>query len=179
MPIPDRAMDIFAMFRLDDEKTEDSWEAEVLLDLAFGPGRKALSAYRLREGVAPAPDLSISARDEYESLSGVIRFWPVRIGVSAGLLLGPIAVHPTRQGEGLGALLIREGLRRAREKEWPLVILVGDLEYYGRFGFSKIGGIEFPPPTDPERVLGLELVEGAIAETKGKVGKWRLPALPA
>ena len=163
------------MFRLYDEKTEESWEAEVLLDLAFGPGRKALSAYRLREGVAPASGLSILARDEFESLSGVIRFWPVRIGKGAALLLGPIAVHPTRQGEGLGSLLIQEGLRRARLKEWPLVLLVGDLEYYGRFGFCRIAGIDFPPPTDSERVLGLELVDGALANTRGIVGKWQDP----
>ena len=161
------------MFRLDNERYEDAWESEVLLDLVFGPGRTALSAYRLREGVAPVQGLSISARDEFNALSGIIRFWPVRVGDAAGLLLGPIAVHPTRQGEGLGSMLMQDGLRRARSLEWPAVILVGDLDYYARFGFSRCSGLEFPPPTDPDRVLGLELARGALSEFRGKVEKWR------
>ena len=56
------------------------------------------------------------ARDDYDVLAGAIRYWPVRIGGAGtpALLLGPVAVHPTRQGEGLGALLITESLDRAR-----------------------------------------------------------------
>ena len=45
--------------RLDCETDEDNWEIEALLDTAFGPGRKGLSAYRLREGVDPVASLSL------------------------------------------------------------------------------------------------------------------------
>ena len=78
----------------------------VPLDLAFAPGRAALSSYRLRDGVEPVAELCLVARDEYDALAGAIRYWPVRVGAAghAALLLGPVAVHPTRQGEGLGAL---------------------------------------------------------------------------
>ena len=58
-------------------------------------------------------------------------------GGPPALLLGPVAVHPTRQGEGLGALLIAESLARARELGWTRVILVGDEPYYRRFGFTR------------------------------------------
>ena len=73
------------------------------------------------------PDLSLVARDDYDVLAGAIRYWPVRVGEAGApaLLLGPVAVHPTRQGEGLGALLITDSLERAREQGWTRVILVG------------------------------------------------------
>ena len=120
------------MFRIRERDAEDSAEVEFLLDLAFAPGRTALSSYRLREGVEPVARLSLVARDEYDVLAGAIRYWPVRVGAAGApaLLLGPVAVHPTRQGEGLGALLISESLHRAMGLGWTRVILVGDEPYY-------------------------------------------------
>ena len=161
------------MFRLLREAPEDCAEVEALYDLAFAPGRAALSSYRLRAGVAPVTDLCLVARDEYDALVGAVRYWPVRIGEpgAPALLLGPIAVHPTRQGEGLGALLIGESLERARLAGWARTILVGDEPYYRRFGFSRrvAGALRYPPPTNPERVLGRELVSGAFADVGGEV----------
>ena len=83
--------------------------------------------------------------------------------------LGPVAVHPTRQGEGLGALLIEESLARA--SDWDRVMLVGDAPYYGRFGFDRLDGVEMPPPTNPERVLGRELTPGSWEGVRGEVTK--------
>jgi predicted N-acetyltransferase YhbS len=159
------------MFRLLPETDTDRHEVEYLYDLAFAPGRAALSSYRLREGVEPVAGLCLVARDDYDVLAGAIRFWPVRAGRVDALLLGPIAVHPTRQGEGLGSLLIRAGLERAREAGWPLVILVGDLPYYSRTGFEAATphGITFPPPTNPERILAQELVPGSLQNAAGEV----------
>jgi predicted N-acetyltransferase YhbS len=78
-------------------------------------------------------------------------------------------VHPTRQGEGLGGFLIRESLARASELGWERVMLVGDEPYYSRFGFTRLDGVVMPPPTNPERVLGRELVNGAWRGVRGKV----------
>ena len=91
------------MFHLTPETEEDGYEVEYLYDLAFAPGREALSSYRLREDVAPVGALCLVARDAYGVLAGAIRYWPVVIGEGrhAALLLGPVAVHPTYQGEGL------------------------------------------------------------------------------
>jgi predicted N-acetyltransferase YhbS len=91
------------------------------------------------------------------------------VGRAEALLLGPVAVHPTRQGEGLGALLMHEGLALATEERWPRVMLVGDEPYYRRFGFTQLHGVEMPPPTNPARVLGI----GDWAEVTGKVKRWR------
>jgi predicted N-acetyltransferase YhbS len=157
-------------YRLFREKPDDWWEVEALYDLCFAPGREALSSYRLRDDVPPVAGLCLVARDERETLAGAIRYWPVRVGAAPALLLGPVAVHPTRQGEGLGALLIEESLALA--KGWDRVMLVGDEPYYGRFGFHRLEGVEMPPPTNPARVLGRELTPGAWQGVTGKVTKW-------
>jgi len=93
----------------------------------------------------------------------------VRIGTARALLVGPIAVHPTRQGEGLGGYLIREALRIGHEARWDRAMLVGDAPYYERFGFSRLDKVKMPPPTNPERVLGMELIPGAWEGIVGKV----------
>ena len=160
------------MFHLTPETEEDEYEVEYLYDLAFAPGREALSSYRLREDVAPVGPLCLLARDEYGVLAGAIRYWPVVIGDvrHAALVLGPVAVHPTYQGEGLGGLLVCESLDRAAALEWQRVILIGDAPYYKKFGFTRAEGLAFPPPTNPERLLFRGLVEGAWDGVGGVVG---------
>ena len=95
--------------------------------------------------------------------------WPVRVGGKWALLLGPVAVHPTHQGEGLGGLLIYRAIEIARIDKWSRILLVGDAPYYGRFGFVRLEGVVMPPPTNPDRVLGLELREGAWVAIAGPV----------
>ncbi len=156
------------MYQFGQEQPEDRWEVEALYDLCFAPGREALSSYRLRDGVPPVPDLCRVARDEQNILAGAIRYWPVRVGGRRALLLGPVAVHPTRQGEGLGGALMNDSLHRAWDLGWPRVLLVGDAPYYSRFGFQQLSGVEMPPPTNPDRVLGI----GDWAGVTGKVSAW-------
>ena len=151
------------------ETDDDWWEVEALYDLCFAPGREALSSYRLRDGVPPVAGLSLVARDAGGILGGAIRFWPVRVGAYRALLLGPVAVHPTRQGEGLGGWLIRDSLDRARAQDWPRVMLVGDAPYYARFGFERLQDVAMPPPTNPARVLGKAIRPGAWEGVTGKV----------
>ena len=159
------------MYKLEEEVEADWWEVEALYDLCFSPGRTALSSYRLRDGVATVAALCLTLRDEDGTLAAVIRYWPVEIGEYDALLLGPVAVHPTRQGEGLGGLLINESLGEARRTGWERVMLVGDAPYYGRFGFARLTGVQMPPPTNPDRVLGLALKSGAWDGVTGKVSK--------
>lgn len=157
------------MFTLRPETPDDWWEVEALYDSCFAPGRSALSSYRLREDVEPVPGLCIVARDADGIMGGAIRYWPVRVGSADVLLLGPIAVHPTAQGEGLGSSLIRDTLARAQEAGHARVLLVGDAPYYARFGFECLTGVQMPPPTNPDRVLGVALKPGAWAGVQGLV----------
>jgi predicted N-acetyltransferase YhbS len=150
------------------EMPDDWWQVETLYDLCFAPGREALSSYRLRDEVAPVDNLSRLAWDDNGYLQGAIRYWPVRVGGAPTLLLGPVAVHPTAQGEGVGGALIRATLADARQN-WSRVLLVGDAPYYQRFGFSRLKNVIMPPPTNADRVLGLELHPGAWKMVFGKV----------
>lgn len=159
------------MYQLEEEAEADWWEVEALYDLCFAPGRTALSSYRLRDGVATVAALCGVLRDADGTLAAAIRYWPAEVGGQDVLLLGPVAVHPTRQGEGLGGLLITESLAEARKLGWERVLLVGDVPYYGRFGFQKLQGVVMPPPTNPDRVLGLALKLGAWDGVTGHVTK--------
>jgi len=159
------------VYQLEEEAEADWWEVEALYDLCFAPGRTALSSYRLRDGVATVAALCGVLRDADGTLAAAIRYWPAEVGGQDVLLLGPVAVHPTRQGEGLGGLLITESLAEARKLGWERVLLVGDVPYYGRFGFQKLQGVVMPPPTNPDRVLGLALKLGAWDGVTGHVTK--------
>jgi predicted N-acetyltransferase YhbS len=157
------------LFTLAQEMPQDWWEVEALFDLCFAPGRTLLSSYRLREEVPPVAGLCRIARDESGILGGAIRCWPVLVGLHEALLLGPVAVHPTAQGEGLGGALVRDTVVRAAEQGYARILLVGDAPYYARFGFVRLEGVVMPPPTNPDRVLGLALTEGAWDGLRGEV----------
>lgn len=156
------------------ETPDDWWEVEALFDTCFAPGREALSSYRLRDGVVPVAALCSVARDDTGTIAGAIRFWPIAVGDSDRpvLLLGPVAIHPTRQGEGLGAQLIRGAQDRARVLGWQWMILVGDAPYYGRFGFVRATDLRFPPPTNPDRLLICPLGEDPGPPPTGEVCRW-------
>ena len=160
------------------EESRHAAAIEALLDRSFGPERFKKTAYKLREGVDPIPELSLVAieHDELgnEILEGTIRFWPVTVGGTVqALLLGPIAVSERLQGGGLGSKLIRMSLNKAAALGHKAVILVGDAPYYERFGFTRrlTLGMQMPGPVDLDRLLGLELVPGALAGAAGMIGK--------
>ena len=162
------------MYELCPETPDDTPEVEALYDLCFAPGRTALSSYRLRDGVPPVAGLCMILRND-GVLTAAIRYWPVRAGGRRALLLGPVAVHPTAQGEGLGAYLMQQSLARAQADGWERVMLVGDAPYYSRFGFNRLDRVEMPPPTNPDRVLGLELRPGAWVDVAGPVTREPAP----
>ena len=157
------------------EQPEHTADIEYLLDIAFGPGRFAKTAYRLREGVEAVPGLSFITTAGGE-LRASLRFWPVLIaGKWDALMLGPLAVDPARRGKGIGLDLMRHGLDAAREAGHHRVMLVGDAPYYAKVGFSReLGkGLTMPGPVDPTRLLAIALIPGAMDGVAGKVGKTR------
>jgi len=159
------------------EQPKHACGIEALLDASFGPDRFQKTAYRLRDGVDSIPELNLGAieHDEHgnEILEGTIRYWPILIGgTTPSLLLGPIAVTGRLQGGGLGSKLIRMSLNKAVALGYKSVILVGDAPYYERFGFTRALtlGMQMPGPVDMNRLLGLELVEGALDGVSGMIG---------
>jgi predicted N-acetyltransferase YhbS len=138
---------------------------EAMLDDAFGADRHSRTAYRLRDGQSPAEGLSFVVKDG-PVLCGSISLWHIRLDDRPALLLGPIAIAPSCRGKGLGGALIRESLAAARAQGHEMVMLVGDLDYYGRFGFSNAdtAAWRMPGPVDQARVLALSLTSAALPQ---------------
>jgi predicted N-acetyltransferase YhbS len=136
----------------------DRADIELLLDAAFEPGRHSRTAYRLREGVEPYRGLSLVAR-ERGRLVGSIQYWPCELWDGAEAhpitLLGPVAVAPDLQGSGLGKRLMRASLAIADACGHDAIVLIGDPDYYGRFGFASAatGGWRLPGPFERHRLL--------------------------
>lgn len=154
------------------EQPADAAAVERLQERAFGPGRYARSAYRLREGVPHLPDLSFVARVG-TLLVGSNRMSPIVIGNTPALLLGPLVVDPAFRSRGIGRSLIETSVEASRRAGHRLVMLVGDEPYYGRLGFSRApdGRVALPGPVDPDRVLWRPLAAGAEDGVGGKVWK--------
>jgi predicted N-acetyltransferase YhbS len=152
------------------ETEGDAFAIERLHERAFGPGRYAKTAYRLRENVAGQPEVSFTAHIG-TLLVGSVRMSPVRIGETKALLLGPLAVEPAFRERGVGQALIQRALDAARAQGHRLVILVGDEPYYGKCGFRPIppGTVAMPGPVDPARLLVAELADGAFAGVSGPI----------
>ena len=157
-------------WQLRSETAADAARVEALNQAVFGPGRFAKSAYRLREGVAPLPELSFVATEE-GVLRGSVRFWPVRVGGHESLLLGPLAVEPAQRGRGIGIALMQAGIEAAHRGSWSAILLVGDEPYYAKVGFSRLppGRVNFPGPVEVSRILGLSLQSGGLLNLSGHI----------
>lgn len=137
----------------------DRADIEILLDMAFGTDRKARTAYRLREGLTPIPALSFVAREEDGRLIGSVECWALSLhdGITnhALTMLGPVAVAPALQRSGLGKQLMAACLTIADAQGFDALMLIGDVEYYGKFGFTAAGtaGWDVPGPVDRHRLL--------------------------
>jgi predicted N-acetyltransferase YhbS len=152
------------------EGPDDAAEVDALIDRAFGPGRFAKAAERLRETNRPLLDIAVTARSEGE-LVGCARMWPIHVGARAAVFLGPFAVDEAWRSRGLGAALIARACEAARAAGHALILLVGDEPYFGPLGFSIVppGRIQMPGPVDPRRVLARALVPGSADDLAGPV----------
>ena len=144
------------------EAPDDEHAILALTDRAFGPGRYAKAAERLREGNRLIAPLSISAW-RGEALLGSVRMWPVRVGAGVSLFLGPIAVEADERKHGIGAELVARACEAAKAAGWGSVFLVGDAPYFGRMGFVPAPAVRMPGPVDQRRVLWKPLADGAVA----------------
>lgn len=155
----------------------DAVEVDRLLDLAFGPGRERRTAYKIRAGTECLPPLCFAAHDEEGRLVGTIQAYPVALTDPAGrahplIMVGPVAIHPDRQGQGFGRALMA-AQAAAIDPAAPLPqVLIGDAPYYGRFGFVEAPrGWTCPGPWDPERLL-IRGANPAVLPQEGMLGPW-------
>lgn len=145
---------------------------EQLLDRVFGAERREKASYLYRENVAPVAPLSWVAL-EGDRLVGAIRYWPIQVGEAGhpALLLGPLAIVPGLAGKGIGRALTFKTLELAAEMDHDLVLLVGDYDYYKRFGFVPATpyGFVMPGEKRPERLQVTELKPGVLGRVSGEI----------
>ena len=156
--------------------TEDASHDDIIEYInqeAFGPGRFARAAARIREQGPHDRSLSFVCCDNGETIASV-RMTPVKAGDVNGHLLGPLAVRPSHKSLGIGRELVRIAVDAARRKGSDAVILVGDPPYYQPLGFEKVasGALRFPGPVDPARVLVVPMGENVHSKFNGEI-RWR------
>ena len=156
------------MITIRDEGAADLPAREALLDRCLGERRTAKSSERLREGRLPAEGLALIAERD-GAVVATVRLWHVEANGKPALLLGPLAVSPDLQGEGVGKAMMREVIWRAACRGHGAILLVGDAAYYERFGFSGdlTRDLAMPGPVERERFLGVELRDGALNGATG------------
>lgn len=159
-------------FRLEepaDNPTIEKFHADL-----FGPERFKRAAYVLRDGVPHDPALAFVATLDGRLVASV-RMTPITIGGRPALILGPLVVDPACKGKGAGRSLVRRALDAAREAGHRVVMLVGDLPYYGPLGFTFLGPdvITLPAWVDKNRVLVAGLVPGALDGLSGAAERAR------
>jgi predicted N-acetyltransferase YhbS len=159
-----------ALFAIRAERASDVVARETLLDACFGENRHMRTCQRLRDGRAPAEGLALSALAQGR-LVGTLRLWHVSAGGTRALMLGPLAVDPSCRELGVGAALMNRALAAAKARGHGAVVLLGDAPYYARFGFSalKTAELSLPGPFERDRLLGLELREGALDSASGMI----------
>ena len=170
-----RAFFAHAVFTIDQENAGDIVARERLLDRVMGEARFRKSSEKIRRGRLPAEGLALVARDADGHVIGTVRLWNVEAGVNAdgnavpALLLGPLAVDCAHEGKGIGGALMRAAITEARDRGHGAVLLVGDPEYYERFGFfaDKAQHLVMPGPFERRRFLALELQDGWLAGAAG------------
>jgi predicted N-acetyltransferase YhbS len=135
---------------------------------AFGPGRYARAAYRIREGGPHERSLSFVAV-QGETVIGSVRMTRVAAGKGRALLLGPLAVRPEWKNIGVGRRRVGIALEAAAKAGAGAVVLVGDEPYYGPLGFQRVprGQLSLPGPVDLNRLLAHEIRPGAVAALTG------------
>ena len=166
-----------APFAIRAERASDVVAREALLDACFGENRHMRTCQRLRDGRAPAEGLAFTAIAGGR-LVGTLRLWHVSAGGYQVLVLGPLAVEVTSRKLGVGTALMDHALAAAKARGHRAVILLGDASYYARFGFSaeKTAELALPGPFERDRLLALELVEGALDGAWGMISATAAPA---
>src|SRR5438093_3490883 len=165
-----------APFAIRAERASDVVAREALLDACFGDNRHMRTCQRLRDGRAPAEGLALSAVRQGRVV-GSVRLWHVSAGGIPALMLGPLAVEASSRQLGVGAALMDHALAAAKARGHRAVILLGDAPYYIRFGFSaaRTGALSLPGTFERDRLLGLELCEGALDGAWGMIAPTGAP----
>jgi putative acetyltransferase len=155
-------------------REERQGDAECIREVnlgAFGTSAEADLVDALRRQATPL--VSLVAEDD-TNVIGHILFSPVALASDPELLLmglAPMAVVPSRQRQGVGSTLAREGLERCRELNVAAVVVLGHPEYYPRFGFIPAVRLALRSEYDvpDEAFMVHELRDGVLRGLSGTI----------
>lgn len=159
--------------RIREEEPEDRDGVRAVLAEAFPSDAEARLVDALRGRTRPWVSWVAEAPDS--AVIGHILFTPVEIrspgrtGTAMGL--GPMAVAPGRQRQGVGSALVEAGLSACRELGELVVVVLGHPSYYPRFGFQPAWdrGLYYASPGPDPAFLVNELEAGALGDRSGEV----------
>ncbi|WP_080875760.1 GNAT family N-acetyltransferase [Oceanobacillus timonensis] len=162
------------------EQPKDYSQTEALIEQAFRnevmtDHQEHFLVDRIRKSNAFIPELSIVAVNQQNNIIGHILFSIISIEnkeqATPSLALAPISVHPDYQNKGIGSMLMKEGLEKAKAAGYRSIIVLGHADYYPRFGFkpASLWGIEAPFDVPEEAFMALELEPGVLERTSGIV----------
>ena len=164
-------VEIFPLAKLPDD------QIEAILDAAFGVDRRGRTAYRLRDGVTALAPLSFAVMVD-GVMAGTVQCWPIaHFGddgtVSQLVMVGPVAVLPAFQQQGVGRCLMDAVMAAAPGGVDGALMMIGDPEYYGRFfGFSAeaTAAWRLPGPFEPRRLLAVAVGAHGVPASPGEIG---------
>lgn len=113
--------------------------------VAYASGTEAAIVDALREGEDWVPQLSLVAEADGKPVGHAVCSYG-RLDGERILGLGPIGVDPALHGKGIGSALMHASIAAADALDEPMIILLGDPRYYGRFGFESASQYGIEPP---------------------------------
>jgi putative acetyltransferase len=153
------------------ETPADHADIRRIIDVAFGDTITGDIVDAIRASDRFVPDLSLVAVSEGQSLGHVISSYVDLVPGSRRVLqVGPLAVVPSRQRQGIGTALMQETIRLAEERGEPLLLIEGSPTYYGRFGFTRADeqGIEMPPESHGPQFFMLRRLDAYDPSLRGR-----------
>jgi putative acetyltransferase len=158
-------------FEIRDEQPGDAAAVRDVNRQAFGQEDEGRIVDALRENGAAS--LSLVAVDG-TAVVGHIMFSPLSVGPLVGVGLGPMAVLPSHQRQGIGSRLVRAGIERLKGTGCPFVVVIGHPSFYPRFGFQPAAphGLTCAWDVTPEAFMVNILDHRVIGSLRG-IAKYR------
>jgi len=150
-----------------EEKKSDNKKIFLLEEDVLGPGRYARPSFRLRENLTCNQKYS-KIYYKSQKIIGSIRYFNCKIQSNEGLMLGPLIVDQKFKGRGIGKELVIQSIKSVNDKKISFIILIGELDYYGQFGFEINHNVHFPLNVRKEKIL-LKMIPDKSNNISGKV----------
>jgi putative acetyltransferase len=164
------------MITIREEESGESQEIRIVIQRAFRQTEEADIVDKLRQNCSNRISLVAVSEDQ---MVGQILFTPATIqakkGIIAGMGLGPMAVLPEFQRQGIGSRLVKAGLALVKKRNHPSVIVLGHPTYYPRFGFVPAShyGIRSEYENVPDEAFMILALNPVALEGVSGVAKYR------